>query len=440
MSYSQIHYKDRASKHGASALHNSFSTPANAFSASDSHGIISLDDGTQEISLNVPEWHKSVVRLFMRYGKRSDERYGLASHVLTLREWQKLPGHVVGTPGIGTPKPTIRMRVIDDADTGGLLEKKKANNKEAQEVSDDLAQCRETLIESLGPVIAKALEIQDNTFGQITSTCLQIVNWVKKEYGTLAKLIDDLSLLLDYCTAVAFRAHSSRFAANRKLLEESNNDLPEYLYVKNFTTSCSNFPAIIKLLSRHALRCAEAAPPADVLQSECEQYVQRILSRLTPAQILEMPEEQNASSAKAFAATPKNAHMSPRMAAALAAIPANYRAELEAAYDEDMDIDEPSHIAAASTAPNRTQGSGKIGGTAQSSPRPPRNTAPPQNALPRRLYCFLHGYNHTHHGMTCTKMQDDTSFTLAMKRARSHDAPELKRLKIEGSKTNISRK
>ena len=177
-------------------LPNSFSTPANAFSITDSHGIISLDDGTQEISLNFPEWHKSVVRLFMQYGKRSDERYGLASHVLTLREWQKLSGHVVGTPGIGTPKPTIRMRVIDDADTGGLLEKKKANNKEAQEVSDDLAQCRETLIESLGPVIAKALEIQDNTFGQITSTCLTIVQWVKKEYGTLAtvnisKLIDD---------------------------------------------------------------------------------------------------------------------------------------------------------------------------------------------------------------------------------------------------------
>jgi len=320
---------------------------------------------------------------------------------------------------------------------GRSSQKKKANNKEAQEVSDDLAQCRETLIESLGPVIAKALEIQDNTFGQITSTCLTIVQWVKKEYGTLAtvnisKLIDDLSLPLDYCTAVAFRAHSSRFAANRKLLEESNNDLPEYLYVKNFTTSCSNFPAIIKLLSRHALRCAEAAPPADVLQSECEQYVQRILSRLTPAQILEMPEEQNASSAKAFAATPKNAHMSPRMAAALAAIPANYRAELEAAYDEDMDIDEPSHIAAASTAPNRTQGNGKIGGTAQSTPKPQKSSPTVEDGPKYPHYCYFHGYNQTHDGTECKHMKTNADYTTTMKKARTHDAPSLKALKIFG--------
>jgi len=184
----------------------------------------------------------------------------------------------------------------------------------------------------------------------------------------------------------------------------------------------------------------EVLPPQEVTQIEIATYVQRLLSRLTQAQIMETTEEtEQTFPAKTFSAK-HSSKMSPRIAAALAAIPANYRAELEAAYDEDMDIDEPSHIAAASTAPNRTQGSGKIGGTAQSSPRPPRNTAPSQNALPRRLYCFLHVYNHTHHGMTCTKMQDDTSFTLAMKRARSHDAPELKRLKIEGSKTNISRK
>ena len=118
--------------------------------------------------------------------------------------------------------------------------------------------------------------------------------------------------------------------------------------------------------------------------------------------------------------------MSPRMAAALAAIPANYRAELEAAYGEDNVSDEPVHIAAAITSNTRTSSNTKIGGSSKPATKPAEHTPPNQ-------YCYLHGYNRSHDGMGCRVMLNDAAYTTTMKKARTHDAPALKSLKLVGS-------
>ena len=65
----------------------------------------------------------------MKTCKLCDNRYGIASYVLPLQDWQEqLPGHIVG-PTIGpflppvvegTSKPRVRLLgVINDADTAG---------------------------------------------------------------------------------------------------------------------------------------------------------------------------------------------------------------------------------------------------------------------------------------------------------------------------------
>ena len=174
-SYSQIQKRRKASNQSASSSTQPHSSrPANAFSST-SDEIIPLDDGSQEVSLNIDEWRKSVIRKFMKTCKLCDNRYGIASYVMPLRDWQELPGHIVG-PTIGpflppvvegTSKPRVRLLVINDLDTGGRLEKKKVNNKRYEEVTAAVAECRDLLIESLGEVIAKALEIRDDSFGQI---------------------------------------------------------------------------------------------------------------------------------------------------------------------------------------------------------------------------------------------------------------------------------
>jgi len=411
--------------------------PANAYSST-SDEIIPLDDGTQEVSLNVDEWRKSVIRKFMKTCRLCDHRYGIASYVMSIQDWQELPGHVVG-PTIGpfippvvqgTSKPRIRMIVINDNDTGGRLEKKKVNNKRFEDVTTAVAICRDLLIESLGEVIAKALEIRDDSFGQITSSCLQIMNWVNDEYGTLAtvsisKIIDDLSDPLDHASPVAFRAHCSKFAANRKLLEDSNNDLPEFLYVKYFNSSCSHFPAIVKLISRFTILSVEVLPPQEVTQPEIATYVQRLLSRLTHAQIMETTEEaEQTFPAKTFSAK-HFSKMSPRMATALAAIPANYRAELEAAYGEDMDAEEPIQTAAVSITTNRPPTNSKVGGSTKAPPTVEDGPKYPH-------YCYFHGYNQTHDGTDCKHMKSNADYTTTMKKARTHDAPALKAAKISG--------
>ena len=122
------------------------SKPANAYSSTTDE-IILLDDGTQEVSMNVDEWRKSVIRKFMKTCKLCDHRYGIASYVMSTLDWQQLPGHIVG-PTIGpfippvvqgTIKPRIRMIPINDADTDGRLEKKKVNNKRFEEVTTAVA-------------------------------------------------------------------------------------------------------------------------------------------------------------------------------------------------------------------------------------------------------------------------------------------------------------
>ena len=413
------------------------SKPANAFSST-SDEIIPLDDGSQEVSLNIDEWRKSVIRKFMKTCKLCDNRYGIASCVMPLQDWQELPGHIVGPivgpflPPVveGTSKPRVRLSVINDADTGGRLEKKKVNNKRFEEVTAAVAECRDLLIESLGEVIAKALEIRDDSFGQITSTCLQIMNWVTNEYGTLAttsisKIIDDLSDPLDYATPVAFRAHCSKFSANRKLLEDSENDLPEFLYVKFFNYSCSHFPAIVKLQSRYTLLCVEVVPAEDVTQRGIATYVQRLLSKLTPAQIMETTEEaEQTFSAKSFSATApiSNREFTGKMSAALAAITSKYNAEIAALDFIDTDTEEPTPIAAAVLANTRI----KVGGTSKSAAKPAEHTTP-------NHYCYYHGYNTSHDGMTCSTRLKDPTYTIVMKKARTHDAPALKALKLIGS-------
>ena len=380
----------------------------------------------------------------MKTCKLCDNRYGIASYVMSLQDWLELPGHIVG-PTIGpflppvvegTSKPRVRLLVINDLDTGGRLEKKKVNNKRYEEVTAAVAECRDLLIESLGEVIAKALEIRDDSFGQITSSCLQIMNWVTNEYGTLAttsisKIIDDLSDPLDYATPVAFRAHCSKFSANRKLLEDSENDLPEFLYVKFFNYSCSHFPAIVKLQSRYTLLCVEVVPAEDVTQRGIATYVQRLLSKLTPAQIMETTEEaEQTFSSKSFAATaPKNGKkFSPRMAAALAAIPSNYRAELEAAYDEDVDVEESPPIAAATISTMRNNANSTFAGGSSKPAAKPTADNPTT-----KKYCYFHGYNNTHDGMCCNLMEGDSAYTTTMRKARTHDAPALKALKLVGA-------
>ena len=114
------------------------------------------------------------------------------------------------------------------------------------------------------------------------------------------------------------------------------------------------------------------------------------------------------------------------MAAALAAIPSNYRAELEAAYDEDMDVEEPPPIAAATIPNTRTTGNSKVGGASKPAAKPAERTTP-------NPYCYLHGYNKSHDGMACTIMGNDPAYTTVMKKARTHDAPALKALKLVGS-------
>ena len=114
------------------------------------------------------------------------------------------------------------------------------------------------------------------------------------------------------------------------------------------------------------------------------------------------------------------------MAAALAAIPSNYRAELEAAYDEDMDVEETPPIAAA-TIPTMRNNSTFAGGSSKPAAKP---TAEHTTS---KQYCYFHGYNNTHDGMACNLMEGDSAYTTTMRKARTHDAPALKALKLVGA-------
>ena len=50
-----------------------------------------------------------------------------------------------------------------------------------------------------------------------------------------------------------------------------------------------------------------------------------------------------------------------------------------------------------------------------------------------KQYCYFHGYNNTHDGMACKFMEGDAAYTPTMKKARTHDAPALKALKLVGA-------
>ena len=227
-SYSQIQRRRAAKQTASSSMQNHSNKPANAYTSTHDE-IIPLDDGTQDVSMNVAEWRKSVIRKYLKTSRICHNRYGIASYVMSLQDWQELPGHIVGPtvgpfipPVIeGTRKPRIRIMPINDLDAGGRLEKKEVNNKRVEEIAASVAECRDLLIDSLGEVIAKALETHDNSFGQITSTSLQIMTWVTEQYGTLAtvsisQIIDNLSAPLDFPSAVAFTAHCSRFGRLRQ--------------------------------------------------------------------------------------------------------------------------------------------------------------------------------------------------------------------------------
>ena len=188
-SYSQLH-AGRSNLGASAATHSP--TPTNAYAAS-TYGIIPLDDGSQDITLNFSEWKKSVLRFFMGLGRGLDQNFGFASQILSLTEYQRLPGNVLTTPGIvGNQKPTLRLQPIANGDTGGTLEKKKVNNKKLDEMQSELMHARNILIDSLGPVAAKTVELRDDSYGQITSTCRAIMRQINMGHSRALKSVPSL--------------------------------------------------------------------------------------------------------------------------------------------------------------------------------------------------------------------------------------------------------
>ena len=52
-------------------------------------------------------------------------------------------------------------------------------------------------------------------------------------------------------------------------------------------------------------------------------------------------------------------------------------------------------------------------------PPPPSNVTLLSSAPPRDFYCWLHGWNNTHHGVVCKVMRDNQAYTPEMKNART---------------------
>jgi len=429
-SYSQLH-AGRSNLGASAATHSSI--PTNAYSTSNS-GIISLDDGSQDITLNFPEWKKSVLRFFMGFGRMLDPDYGFACYILSLTEYQRLPGHVLTTPGIiGTQKPTLRLQPIGNGDTGGTLEKKKTNNKKVEDMQRELMHVRSILIDSLGPVAAKTVELNDDSFGQITSTCRAIMRLMTEQYGTLASveisnIVDRLAVPLDFATSIAFRAHSANFRANISLLEDSDNDLPTFMVVRYFNKSLERFPQLMQLIARFELQCAEADPQREVTQFGIEDYILRILKRLTPSQIMGTTEDDTHPLYPAFAAT-KSQSTDDIMDSAFSALPKNaqagFRDSMKAAIEEGIAQGIAAATATSSYKANNKQGGGKPttnsgGRGAARSERQPTLDYRKTTEASRIHYCWYHGYCQAHTGKDCHRMANDAAFTKAMKSAKNH--------------------
>ena len=430
-SYSQLH-AGRSNLGASAATHSP--TPTNAYAAS-THGIIPLDDGSQDITLNFPEWKKSALRFFMGFGRGLDSNFGFASQILSLTEYQRLPGNVITTPGIvGTQKPTLRFQPIANGDTGGTLEKKKVNNRKVDEMQSELMHARNILIDSLGPVAAKTVELRDDSYGQITSTCRAIMRLMTEQYGTLASveistIVTRLSVPLQFATPIALRAHCASFRANNTLLENSDNELPEFMLVSIFNKTLESFPQLMQLISRFEIQCAEADPQREVTQYGIEDYLLRIIKRLTPAQIMGTTEEETTGPYPAFAAA-KTAHPDDTMESAFSAMPKNaqagFRDSMKAAIEEGIAQGIAAATATSSYKANDTKRGGKPttgsgGRGAARSDRQPTLDYRRTTDASRIHYCWYHGYGQSHTGKDCHRMANDAAFTKAMKSAKNHN-------------------
>ena len=109
--------------------------------------------------------------------------------------------------------------------------------------------------------------------------------------------------------------------------------------VQYFTKSLDRFPQLMQLLSRYELQCAESDPQREVTQHGIEEYILRILKRLTPAQIMGTTEDETHTPYPAFAAA-KTAHPEDTMESAFSAMPKNaqagFRDSMKAAIEEGI--------------------------------------------------------------------------------------------------------